>query len=172
MKMNVDELVTIWKDVIVAISTAHTKEEIDKAEYKMDDMLQPILSAPVAQLREFHQLLTAELQRDPRVPFFIWSMFNVWTKGVLDQCAEKDGTKRLRRKLAGEIADMVDDEVKRDITGALVGALMWRDPAKLEEIKADISAGARVKVKGKESCLFLTTSIGRGAKKRENQVML
>ena len=167
--VDVPKMIADWTEVVLILATAHEKDEIDKAEFKMDELLSPLLTAPVAQLREFHNGLTESLRTNPKVPFFLWSTFNAWGKEVLDKCEAKPELKRLRKKLAGEIAEMVDEDVKPDIVEAIKGALMWRDPETLKEIKADLQAGAKPKLKGRESCLFLTTQ-RKG--QPERQVML
>lgn len=169
--VDVPKAIADWKAVIVTLATAHDKEAIDAAEFKMDELLTPLLTAPVADLRAFHSGLTEALRADKQVPFFIWSVFNAWGKGVLEKCEAKPELQRLRKKLANEIAEMVDDEVRPDISKAIAGALMWRDPDTLKAIKSDIEAGARPRLQGRESCLFLTTKRpGRG--QPEHKVML
>lgn len=170
--MDVPYMVEQWRAVIVTLCTAHDKEAIDKAEYRMDELLTPILTAPVAQLREFYTGITDALKADKQVPFFIWSMFKTWGRIVVDKCEDRADVRKLRRKLASEIAEMVEPDIQPDITAALVGALMWRDPKDLEEIKGDLKAGARPSLRGRESCLFLVTTKGRGKKATEHTVML
>lgn len=173
MPIDVPALVAEWKRIIVVLCTAHTKDEIDKAEYQMDELLTPILKAPVAQLREFYGQLRDALKEDERIPFFIWSMFNAWGAVMVDEASDVSKAKALRKKLASEIAEMVEPTIKPDITAAVVGALMWRNPETLEEIKSDLKAGATPRLRGRESCLFLVTTKGRGAKARElHTVML
>jgi hypothetical protein len=169
--MDVPKMVADWKAVAVVLATAHTKDEVDKAEFKMDELLTPLLGAPIAELREFYTGLTEALRADPRVPFFLWSTFNGWGKIVIDKCEAKPDLKRLRKKLANEIAEMVDEDVRKDIVTAISGALQWRDPESLEEIKGDLQAGAKPRLKGRESCLFLTTK-RPGRNQKEHVVML
>jgi hypothetical protein len=167
--VDVPKMIADWTEVVLVLATAHDKADIDKAEFRMDELLSPLLTAPVAQLREFHEGLTTALRANPQVPFFLWSTFNVWGKDILAKCEAKPELKRLRKKLASEIAEMVDEEVRPDITEAIKGALMWRDPDTLKEMKADLKAGAKPKLIGKESCLFLTTQRKGGP---EHKVML
>ena len=167
--MNVPKMIEDWRSVIVILCTAHDKGEIDKAEYQMDELLSPLLIAPVAELRAFYDGLSSALESDPKVPFFIWSIFSAWGEVVVKPSLGKTKIKRLRRKLANDIAQMVDDDIKPDITKAVAGALMWRDPETLKEIKADLDAGAKPKLRGRESCLFLVTMREDGT---EHQVML
>lgn len=171
--MDVPKMVADWKAVIVTLCTAHSKDDIDKAEFRMDELLTPILSAPVKELREFYAGLRDALKEDERVPFFIWSMFNAWGKIIAEKAPDDETRRTLRKKLAGEIAEMVEDEVRGDVVEAITGALMWRDPPTLRAIKDDLQAGAKPRLRGRESCLFLTTERGRGKERRElHTVML
>lgn len=167
--VDVPAMIEQWKIVIVTLATAHDKEAIDKAEYRMDELLTPLLKAPVAQLKEFHEGLQTQLREDPNVPFFIWSMFNAWGKVIVERSSANDTEKKLKKKLAKEVAALVEPAVKNDIVKAMTGALMWRNPETLQQIKEDVENGAKPKIKGKESCLFLTTK-RRG--QPERQVML
>lgn len=167
--VNVPKMIEDWKAVVVVLATAHDKDAIDAAEFKMDELLTPLLGAPIAELRAFYEGLTTALREDKSIPFFLWSTFNAWGKGVLDKCEAKPELKQLRKRRANEIAEMVDEDIKPDITKAVAGALMWRDPESLKEIRADLKAGAKPRLQGKESCLFLTTKV-RG--KPEHRVML
>lgn len=169
--MNVDELVARWVDVVVVLSTEHDKQAVDDAEFRMDELLTPLLTAPVAQLREFRTAFLDALRADERVPFFVWSTFAAYDSAVLERAEARPEIRRLRKKLAREIAAMVDEDVRPDIATAIAGALMWRPPEALKEIKADLEAGAKPKLKGRESCLFL--SVQRpGAGYPERLVML
>ena len=167
--MDVPKMIADWTGVIVILSTAHDKQAIDDAEFKMDELLAPLLAAPVADLRAFHEGLMSALRSDERVPFFIWTTFNAWGRTVLEKAEARPQRRRLRKKLANEIADMVEEDVRPDISKAIAGALMWRPPDVLKEVKADLEAGAKPKLKGRESCLFLSTK-RRG--RPENLVML
>jgi hypothetical protein len=169
VRVDVPKMVENWKSVIVTLCTAHDKAEIDKAEYQMDDLLTPMLTAPVAQLREFYAELSETLKADKRVPFFIWSMFDAYGKAIIEPAPDTTKIQRLRRKIAGEIAEMAEPYIIPDISKAVMGALMWRDPETLKEIKGDLEAGAKPRLRGKESCLFLVTKARGG---REHQVML
>lgn len=169
--MDVKKAIADWTAVVVVLATAHNKDEVDKAEFRMDELLTPLLSAPIAELREFYSGLTEALRVDARVPFFLWSTFNGWGKIIIDKCESKPELKRLRKKLANEIAEMVDEDVRPDIVTAISGALQWRDPESLTAIKADLEAGAKPRLKGRESCLFLTTK-RRGRNQPEHVVML
>lgn len=171
--MDVPKMVDNWKDVFVTLCTAHDKDEIDKAEYKMDELLTPILSAPVAQLREFYVGLRDALKADVRVPFFVWSIFRAWGLVVAEKATDEPTRKHLRKQLATEIAEMVDDKVRGDLVEALVGALMWRDPPTLKKIKEDLNTGAKPRLRGRESCLFLVTERKKGRRVEElNRIML
>ena len=167
--MDVPKAIEDWRVVIVTLCTAHDRKEIDRAEYKLDELLSPLLSAPVADLRAFYDGLSSVLEKDQQVPFFIWSLFSAWGEVVVKPSIGKTKIKRLRRKLANEIAEMVDEDIKPDITKAIASALMWRSPEDLKEIKNDLKAGAKPKIRGRESCLFLVTKREDGT---EHQIML
>ena len=168
-QVDIPKMVDDWKAVVVTLCTAHGKDAVDAAEYRMDELLAPMLTAPVAQLREFYDGLSKALRSDDAVPFFVWSMFNAWGEVIVRPSKDDEKIIRLRRKLAREVAVMVEKDIQPDITAAVVGALMWRDPETLETIKADLEAGAKPRLRGKESCLFLVTRPRGGG---EHQVML
>lgn len=156
--VDVTKMIADWKATIVMLCTAHEKDDIDKAEFRMDELLKPLLTAPIAQIREFYAGLLKALKDDPTVPFFIWSLFNSWGEMVLQKADDKSPPRHLKKKLAGEVAELaLTKQTRRDFIDAMVGALMWRSPETLKEIKAELEAGAKPRVKGRESCLFLVT---------------
>lgn len=170
--MNVDELVDKWMDVVPRLALAHDKDEADAAEAQVEELLNPILSAPIKQCREFVAKLTAAMKADKRVPWIVWRAVEVWKKNF--DKAPDEGVKRLKKKLASEIVDLVDPDqpdVKRDVREAMIRALMWRDPEDLEEMKEAITVaskkGVRPQIRGRESCLFLRVPQGRGRKPKE-----
>lgn len=168
--VDVQKLIADWKAVIVTLCTAHDKDDIDKAEFKMDELLKPMLTAPIAQIREFYAGLLKALSEDKAVPFFVWSIFKGWGEMVLEKVDEKSPPKRLKKKLAEEVAHLaMTSQTRKDMVDALVGALMWRSPEALKEIKADIEGGAKPRVQGRESCIFLVTKRKNGP---EHTVML
>jgi hypothetical protein len=65
-RMDVEAMVGAWHEAIVALSTAHDPEAHNRAEHASDDLLGPILMAPIAQMREFTQRLAKALENDPR----------------------------------------------------------------------------------------------------------
>lgn len=171
--VDVQKLIADWKAVIVTLCTAHDKDAIDAAEFKMDELLKPMLTAPVAQIREFYAGLLKALSDDKTVPFFIWSLFKGWGEMVLEKVDEKSPPKRLKKKLAEEVAEMaLTKQTRKDMVDALVGALMWRSPQALKEIKADIESGATPRVRGRESCIFLVTEKGRGRNVQEKHCVM
>lgn len=85
------------------------------------------------------------------MPFFVWSMFSAFGEAVIEGAADDEAIIRLKKKLAGEIAEMVEKDVRPDLQKALAGALMWRPKESLEEIKEDLKAGAKPHVKGRQS---------------------
>lgn len=168
--VDVPKMIADWKVVIVTLCSAHDKEDIDKAEFRMDELLKPMLNAPVAQIREFYAGLLQALSDDKAVPFFIWSLFKSWGETVLEKADDKAPPQRLRKKLAQEVAHLaMTSQTQKDLLDAMVGALMWRSPEALKEIKDDLEAGAKPRVQGRESCLFLVAQRKGG---REHTVML
>jgi len=159
LPMNVPETVAKWKEVIVAYCTAHSKEDFEQADYQMDALFGPLLTAPVTQLREFYRDLVGQLKADPQVPFMIWQSFEKWGVTVLDK-AQDDGVVELKTALATQIAKMVETKVTPDIMEAIAGALQWRSLEQLEAVKGALEGGAKPRLTGRQSCLYL--EIGEG----------
>lgn len=152
--MNVDKLVQAWIPVIKGLATAHDKPTVDQCEYDEQTHLEPILAAPVAQIREFYAKLTAALKADPTIPFFVWQAFEVWGEVILKK-APDDDVKILKADLAEEIAAMAAEHVTPDLPQAIAGALMWRSTEALEKVKTSLKAGRKPRMVGRSSCLFL-----------------
>lgn len=153
--VNVDTMVDRWTDYIVALASSHTHEEYSRADYSSDDMLSPILVAPVAQLREFAAKLAVRMRADERVPYLVWSSFEfILTELLLKQ--EDTGIITLKLDLAKEVAEMVEREVpKQSWTEAIAGALKWRSQEQLQEVKEELEKGTKPVLRGRQSCLFL-----------------
>lgn len=175
--MNVEEMAKRWESLIVGLATAHDKTEHDKWEHDIDDYLTPILSAPIKQIREFFVLLVNNLKTNKSVPFFVWRSLEVWQEGIVKNAPDQE-VKELKVKLAREIAELVEEDVKRDIGEAVVGALMWRDKETLTGIKKTIveskkkgnpaQVSTKTRTVGRQSCLFLVVE----ADGKEQSVML
>ncbi len=157
ISMDVDQLVERWHKLVVGLAIAHDKDEADRYEAMVDDCLQPLLTAPVKQLREFAPRLSAALKADRSVPYLVWRAYEYWMEQMAK--APDEDVKELRKDLAQEIATMVDAEVKAQLPDALVRALQWRSPERLAEVRDAVvrekQAGRGVRLKGRESCLFL-----------------
>jgi len=163
-KPNIDPraLAASWVEVIARLAVSHTKDDLDRSEARLDEILTPILSAPVAQLREFFPLMVAGLKADERVPFFVWRTFEVWAQKEVEKAPDEDVI-LLRTALAREIVDLLSPDVEKDLMEAMVNALQWRSAEKLQEVKDALvfsertggRAAARVRTVGHESCLFL-----------------
>lgn len=155
---DMDALLKLWVDVFVELSTAHDKDGQDRAEAKIDTMLTPLLTAPVKQLREFALRLLDELKADPRVPYMVWRSFEVWHEEIIGKAQDED-VKTLKTALAREIAEMVEQDITPDIKDAVVNALQWRSEDALNKIRQAVAsgkrAGAKPRLRGRESCLFL-----------------
>jgi hypothetical protein len=156
--MDVDALVAKWHKVVSGLALAHDRDEADRYEASIDECLTPILSAPIKQVREFYPKLLASLKADKAIPFLVWRAYEVWVDQVLAK-APDEGIKRLKTDLARQIADMVEGDVKEQLPEAIIRALQWRDAETLAEVKETVesekAAGHKVRLKGRESCLFL-----------------
>jgi hypothetical protein len=156
--IDVDEFVGKWHELIVGLAMAHDKDEADRFEAAVEECLNPILKCPVKQLRVFAGKLRDSLKADKRVPYLVWSALETWVDKVV-LLAPDQGIIELKTQLAREIVEMVEDDARRDLPAAMVRALQWRSPEKLEEVKqvvaAEKEAGRPVRLKGRESCLFL-----------------
>jgi hypothetical protein len=119
------------------------------------------LSAPVAQVRKFYGRLLEKMQGDSRVPFLVHIGFEAWGEAFVKN-APDEGVKRLKNKLAGEIAELVEGPVAEQIPEAIKRALKWRDPETLQEVKEALQGGAKPKLVGRQSCLFLEMRTKKG----------
>ena len=160
--VEIKPLVNRWIEAVVGMCLAHDKDTYDGHDAKADELLGPLLLAPVAQVREFYQALRDAMKADVRVPMIVWMGFECWGE-VMVKDAPDEGVKRLKNKLAQEISDLVEEGIRDQIPEAIKRALRWRDPETLQEIKETFQGGARPKLKGRQSCLFLEG--GRGKKK-------
>jgi len=159
--VNVKELVDKWVPAVVGLTCAHDKQESDEWEAQVDELLKPLLSCPVKQLREFYHQLLAAMKAEPKCPFIVWRSLETWGECMVDG-APDEGVKRLKKKLASEIVELCEEQVLPQFPEAMVRALMWRDPAQLEEVKAAVKGGEKVRIRGRQSCLFM--HVGRGRK--------
>jgi hypothetical protein len=169
--MNVKKMVEGWTEWLAVYSTAHDKDDIDQIEHDIDDLLAPLLTAPIKQIKQFYGELLDSLKNDKRIPFFVWGMFYGWGEVVLKDAHADEAIIKLKTRLANDIVNLCkqDDRVTEDIFKAMAGALQWRSEESLTEIKSEIEAGVRPRVKGRQSCLFLVAK-RRGGK--EKVVML
>jgi hypothetical protein len=156
--MDVDKLVKKWHEVLLGLAIAHDKDAADKYESMIDELLTPILSAPIRDIRAFYPKLMTSLKNDPKVPFLVWRGYEVWVEGYIAK-AQDEEIVELRTHLAKQIADLVDQDVKDQIPEALIAALQWRSTEQLMEVKDVVerekAAGRKTRLKGRESCLFL-----------------
>jgi len=159
--VDVDAMIEKWIPIIRGLATAHEKADVDKCEFDSEEHLLPLTSAPVAELREFYKKLCDRLEADPTIPFFVWRSFRTWGDVILNKLPDK-GVKKLRGDLAKEVADLVEKDVSPDLNAALVGALRWRDEETLTNIAAAVRGGAKPRMVGRESCLFLQVETPSG----------
>lgn len=153
--MDVEAMVESWTEVLVALATAHDHETRSRADHQTDDLLRPLLNAPIGQLRQFSAGLAKRLRDDPRVPFMIWSGFHKVIEPLVRISPEGEVIE-LREQLANEVAELVEKDLDRaQLVKAIAGALQWRNPKALTAIKSGLEAGEKPKIRGRESCLFL-----------------
>lgn len=155
--MDIDAMVISWHKIYVGLATAHDKDEADFYEGSVESLLTPLLTAPVKQIRQFADRLLEVLKTDKAVPFLVWRAFEVYVEQM--RKAPDEGVKELKTALAREIVNMVEGDMKDQLPDAMVRALQWRDPERLAQVKEAIqeekAAGRKVKMKGRESCLFM-----------------
>lgn len=156
--MDVDVMVERWRKVVVGMCVAHDKDEADRYEAAIEECLTPILAASMKQVREFYPKLMTALKNDPAVPYLVWRSYEVWVNMVIAK-APDEAIKRLKTDLAKEIVDLVEADIRDQLPQAMIRALQWRDPGKLEEVKATVieeqQKGNKPRLRGRESCLFL-----------------
>jgi len=152
--MDVDAMVGKWVDAVAGMTLAHSKDEVDRWEFVIEELLTPLLAAPVRQIRLFWTELAKRLEADRRIPFFLHTAFRAWSKVMIED-APDEGVLNLKTKLAEEIAALVEQDVKGQLPEAIMRALQWRPAEKLEAIKEELKKGTKPKLQGRESCLFL-----------------
>ena len=143
-----------WKEVMVKLTMSHTKEGIDQADYKMDDLFNGLIAMPVKQVREFYDLLLSELKSDKNVPYFIWKTVETWKETAVGVSQETEA-KMLQAEMAGELANMLEPALQPQLKQALADSLKWKSSEVLEKIRGAVSTGNRPSLRGRESCLFL-----------------
>lgn len=155
--MDIEAMIVHWKEALVGLCTAHDKDAADRYEASIESCLTPLLAAPIKQIREFSLKLAEALEADPNVPFLVHRSFRVWVEQM--KHAPDEDVIELKTGLATEIVHMVEDDAKRDLPTAMIRALQWRSPSQLEEVKKVVlkekEAGRGVRLRGRESCLFL-----------------
>lgn len=151
---NLSDFAAQWKEVLVKLTMSHTKEGIDQADYKMDDLFNGLIAMPVKQVRKFYDLLLAELKSDENVPYFIWKTIETWKETAVGVSQETEA-KMLQAELAGELANILEPDLKPQLKQALADSLKWKSPEVLEKIRGVVNAGSRPSLRGRESCLFL-----------------
>jgi hypothetical protein len=143
-----------WKEIMVKLTMSHTKEGIDQADYKMEDLFNGLIAMPVKQVREFYDLLISELKSDENVPYFIWKTVETWKEMAVGVSQETEA-KMLQAEMAGELANMLEPALQSQLKQALADSLKWKPPEVLEKIRGAVSTGNRPSLRGRESCLFL-----------------
>jgi hypothetical protein len=163
--VNIEELSGKWVEAIAGMCLSHSKDEYDKHDSAADELLTPLLTAPVKQIREFYTVLRTKLESDKRVPFLVWISFEAWGEAVIKN-APDEKVRRLKHALARDIAELVEGPAAKQLPEAIKRALCWRDPETLQEVKDALVDGAKPKIVGRQSCLFLEMKTpGRKGKK-------
>lgn len=166
--VDVEKTVNDWLVLIRQLATAHDVDEKDAASSRLDDLLLPIIAAPVDQIRLFYRTLVERMKADKSVPWAVWRLWEFWGSNVLDKI-EKQEMLTLKTDLAKKIAERSFEDIpKEDWIASMVGALQWRSIETLEKVDKAIESGEKPRVKGKESCLFLIV----GENPEAPQVML
>lgn len=153
--VDIDHMVSIWVETVIGLSTHHTHAEYTAADHTTDDLLGPLLTAPIRQVREFAAKLGRALEDDERVPFMVWSGFQRVVLPVLQ--GRPDGEViELKKHLATEVAELAEKGLDRgELVAAMAGALQWRSSEALTKVKGALEQGEKPRIKGRESCLFL-----------------
>ena len=166
--VRVENLVEKWHKAIVGMCTAHSKDDYDAADFQSDELMTPLLTAPIRQVRQFWVKLQRSLHEDKQVPFFVWVSFEAWGKTMVKAAEDDETCLRLKNKLAKEIADMVGVDVKDQVPKAIERAMRWRRCRDSDRGENGSRRRRKPKMVGRQSCLFL--EVGKGDKLR--RVML
>ena len=152
--MDIPYMVNKWVQIVKGLTMSHDKPTVDRVEYDSELFLIPILEAPIKQVRAFYADLVTALKRDPEIPFFVWSWFEIWGEAIMKNVPDGE-VKALQTQLAEQVATLVEKDVQPDLRAALVGALKWRNPEALQRMKVAVEDGGKPRLVGRESCLFL-----------------
>jgi hypothetical protein len=151
---NLSEFARQWKDVLVKLSISHTREDVDQADYNMEDLFTGLFAMPVKQVREFYDLLLSELKSDESVPYFIWKTVEHWKEQAVGVSQDVEA-KMLQAELAGELAAVLEPILSPQLKEALAESLKWKSAETLTKVRSAVEAGEKPKLRGRESCLFL-----------------
>jgi hypothetical protein len=158
--MDVEAMVAAWREAVVGMTLAATKDDVDRWEAKLNDLLEPFLKAPIKQIREFCTRLVEVIEPDPQVPWLIKQSVIGYIK-IFVKTAKDEAVIELKKDIAGRIARAVEGDVAPQLVDAITNALCWRDPehlARVEEAVKKSKGGPKAKrprMVGRESCLFL-----------------
>ncbi|MDP2945875.1 MAG: hypothetical protein Q8N61_00250, partial [bacterium] len=137
--VDVDAEIEKWHQALVGLFLAHTKEQMDRWDYRLDDLMTVILVAPVAQLRQFAKGLLEVMKADERAPLFLWSPLAGLGEHILG--APDEEVIRLKVELAERIARMAEKDIQPQLSQAVVDALKWRSPELLEKVDIALREG-------------------------------
>jgi len=149
------KMATKWLPLVRQLAIGHDVDAKDQASAALDELLLPIIAAPVDQIRTFYRELVRLMKADQSIPWAVWRLFEFWGTNVLDKI-EREKEFKLKAELARKIAESAYQRVPvEDWIASMAGALQWRDEETLKRVDNAIVAGAKPRVKGRESCLFL-----------------
>jgi hypothetical protein len=151
---DIEQFAELWKNTLLRLNLSHTREAIDEADYKIDELFQQFFLMPLKQVREFHTALLQILKDDEKVPFYLWKTVESWGLQPMSEAQEVEGW-LLQTQMAKSLAEVLEPKLSPQLKEALINSLKWRGAETLETIKQAISKGHEPKLKGKESCLFL-----------------
>lgn len=159
---DIDAFVDQWANAIVQLSTSHSHQGYTEGDQQSDDLLGPMLRAPIADIRQWATKLAERLENDERVPFLIWSGFRRAIEPLI-LATPAGAALELKTTLAREVAELAEAQLSSaELVGAIAGALQWRPPKELENVKAALKTGTqRPRLKGGQSCLFLEVGSAR-----------
>lgn len=152
--VDIKSLTQQWVDSIAVMCLAHDPKDHAQVEFQVDELLKPLLDAPVSQMKEFTLSLAAALEADERIPYMVWRPYCEMLRKAEKQ-ASRERVIELKTGLAREVAEAVEKDIQPQLIDALIGALQWRNPETLTKIKRAVESGEKPKLSGRQSCLLL-----------------
>jgi hypothetical protein len=157
------ELAGRWHEALLVMATSHDPEAVTRMDETTEDLLRPLLTMPIEQVRSFTRDVSARLKADTRIPYLVWSHFHKLIEPMV--LKGPDGKEvELAQVLAWEVAELALPKIEPEEWVAAIGdALQWRKPATLKRVKKALEApDAKPRLRGRESCLFLELDVEDG----------